>query len=146
MVEGDAGGCSKLSMIEQAGACLIPAFVVAVHYGLRLKSVEEALHRRVVPTIPFAAHALANPVFPDEIQVQRGSVGCPMRQRAALVLQLEEREEISRGIAANRSIGNIAASIGSAPSSVSREIARHGGGIGIVHPKRTSKHGSRRAD
>ena len=80
------------------------------------------------------------------VVVSKGGIVPPIRRRAPLVLQLEEREEISRGIAANRSIRNIAASMGRAPSSVSREIARHGGGIGIVHPKRTSKHGSRRAD
>jgi hypothetical protein len=39
-----------------------------VRVDLRLlQRVEEAFHRRVVPAIPFAAHALANFVFPDEI-------------------------------------------------------------------------------
>jgi len=63
------------------------------------------------------------------VVVSKGGIVPPIRQRAPLVLQLEEREEISRGIAAHRSIRNIAASIGRAraPSSVSREIARHGG-------------------
>jgi IS30 family transposase len=40
---------------------------------------------------------------------------------------LEEREDISRGIAAGESARSIAARIGRAPSTVSREIARHGG-------------------
>jgi IS30 family transposase len=40
---------------------------------------------------------------------------------------LGEREEISRGIAAGRSIRHIAASLGRAPSTVSRELTRHGG-------------------
>src|ERR1700757_1185257 len=62
-------------VIEQAGACLVPGLVVAMHYKLRLQSVEETFHRRVVPAIPFAAHALANPVLPNEIQVERGSLG-----------------------------------------------------------------------
>ena len=48
----------------------------------------------------------------------------PPRSRA---LVLDEREEISRGIAAGRSIRRIAASSGRAPSTVSREVARHGG-------------------
>jgi len=61
------------------------------------------------------------------VVVSKGGIVPPIRRRAPLVLQLEEREEISRGIAANRSIRNIAASMGRAPSSVSREIARHGG-------------------
>ncbi len=38
-----------------------------------------------------------------------------------------EREEISRGLAADRSVRQIAATIGRAPSTVSREVARHGG-------------------
>jgi IS30 family transposase len=42
-------------------------------------------------------------------------------------LALPEREEISRGIAAGRSLRWIAASLGRAPSTVSREIKRNGG-------------------
>ena len=61
------------------------------------------------------------------VVVSKGGIVPPTRRRAQLVLQLGEREEISRGIAANRSIRKIAAIIGRAPSSVSREIARHGG-------------------
>jgi len=49
------------------------------------------------------------------------------RQRSRLALTLDEREEISRGIAAGLSIRRIAAKIGRAPSTVSREIVRHGG-------------------
>jgi len=44
-----------------------------------------------------------------------------------VALVLAEREEISRGIAAGRSIRRIAASLGRSPSTVSREVARHGG-------------------
>jgi len=43
-------------------------------------------------------------------------------------LRLEEREEISRGIAAGESIRRIAHSLGRVPSTVSREIRRNGGG------------------
>src|SRR5204862_201071 len=46
--------------------------------------------------------------------------------RAKHVLTLAEREDISRGIAADESARSIAARIGRAPSTVSREIARHG--------------------
>ncbi len=49
------------------------------------------------------------------------------RRRSRLALTLAEREEISRGIAAALSIRQIAARIGRAPSTVSREIVRHGG-------------------
>lgn len=49
------------------------------------------------------------------------------RRRSRLALTLAEREEISRGLAAATSIRHIAARLGRAPSTVSREIARHGG-------------------
>src|SRR5207248_8062972 len=49
------------------------------------------------------------------------------RRRSARVLSLAEREETSRGIAGGVSIRQIAKLIGRAPSTVSREIARHGG-------------------
>src|SRR5688572_31315824 len=49
------------------------------------------------------------------------------RRRSCLALTLGEREEISRGIAAGSSIRQIAARIDRSPSTVSREIAHHGG-------------------
>jgi IS30 family transposase len=49
------------------------------------------------------------------------------RRRSRLALTLAEREEISRGIAADSSVREIAAMLGRAPSTVSREIERHGG-------------------
>lgn len=55
-----------------------------------------------------------------------GGIYAP-RCRSRLVLTLIEREEISRGIAADRSMRQIAATIGRSPSTVSREIVRHGG-------------------
>lgn len=49
-----------------------------------------------------------------------------IRRRSRLALTLAEREEISRGIASNISVRKIAVTIGRSPSTVSREIARHG--------------------
>ncbi len=49
------------------------------------------------------------------------------RRRSTLVLSRVEREEISRGIAAGHSMRTIATSLTRAPSTVSREVARHGG-------------------
>jgi IS30 family transposase len=51
----------------------------------------------------------------------------PQRRRSARVLSLAEREEISRGLAADVSIRSIARGLGRAPSTVSREVRRHGG-------------------
>ena len=56
-----------------------------------------------------------------------GGVVPPIRTRSRWALTLAEREEISRGLATARSIRQIAATLGRAPSSISREIHRHGG-------------------
>jgi hypothetical protein len=49
------------------------------------------------------------------------------RRRSRSALTLTEREEISRGLAADRSIRHIASTLGRAPSTVSRGILRCGG-------------------
>jgi IS30 family transposase len=59
--------------------------------------------------------------------IQRGGFAPPTRTRAAWALTLAEREDISRGIAAGASFRSIAMHLGRAPSTVSREVARHGG-------------------
>lgn len=51
------------------------------------------------------------------------------RIRAKAVLSLAEREEISRGLARNESFRTIAVRLGRAPSTVSREVGRHGGRV-----------------
>ncbi len=56
-----------------------------------------------------------------------GGIVPALRRRSRLALTVAEREEISRGLAAQISIRQMAAGIGRAPSTVSREIIRHGG-------------------
>ena len=56
-----------------------------------------------------------------------GGIAPAPRRRAPVALRLGEREEISRGIAAGRSIRRIAQDLGRAPSTISREIRRNGG-------------------
>lgn len=56
-----------------------------------------------------------------------GGISPKDRKRSRLALNLPEREEISRGIAAGLSIRAISRKIGRAASTVSREIKRHGG-------------------
>src|ERR1700712_3131295 len=51
------------------------------------------------------------------------------RKRSPLALRPEEREAISRGLSASWSANRIAASMGRAPSTITREIERNGGGI-----------------
>jgi DNA-binding CsgD family transcriptional regulator len=57
-----------------------------------------------------------------------GGIAPRERHRGAKTLSLVEREEISRGLAAGLSIRRMAGQMGRAPSTVSREIARNGGG------------------
>ena len=54
-----------------------------------------------------------------------GGIAPRVRSRSALALTLVEREEISRGLCAHRSLREIARHLGRAPSTVSREIARN---------------------
>jgi IS30 family transposase len=56
-----------------------------------------------------------------------GGIAPAPRRRAPIALRLEEREEISRGIAAGQSIRRIAQGLGRSPSTVSREVRRNGG-------------------
>ncbi|MFB3105159.1 MAG: IS30 family transposase [Pseudomonadales bacterium] len=56
-----------------------------------------------------------------------GGIRPPKRTRSRRALSLAEREEISRGVIADRSLRSIAASLGRASSTVSREINRNGG-------------------
>ncbi len=56
-----------------------------------------------------------------------GGIRPDPRRRAAGRLTLVEREEISRGLAAGLSLRAIAAQLGRAPSTISREVAANGG-------------------
>jgi len=56
-----------------------------------------------------------------------GGIAPMPRRRSRRALRLEEREEISRGIAAGRTIRRVAQVLGRSPSTVSREIKRNGG-------------------
>ena len=61
------------------------------------------------------------------ILARSGGIRPPQRRRCPVTLTLTEREEISRGLALGQSIRSIAARIGRAPSTISREINRNGG-------------------
>ena len=56
-----------------------------------------------------------------------GGIRPSPRHRSALALKLSEREEISRGVMAGRSMRTMARALGRAASTVSREIGRNGG-------------------
>ncbi|HWV46922.1 MAG TPA: IS30 family transposase [Nitrospira sp.] len=57
----------------------------------------------------------------------KGGVMPAVRRRSQWALTLAEREEISRGLASDTSIRQIASTLGRAPSTISREIHRSGG-------------------
>ena len=56
-----------------------------------------------------------------------GGIPPPARQRSRLELTLPERKAISRGLARGTSVRQISRQLRRAPSTVSREIRRHGG-------------------
>ena len=56
-----------------------------------------------------------------------GGIRPAPRRRSRLALTLVEREEISRGIAADESARSMARKLGRSPSTVAREISRNGG-------------------
>ena len=58
---------------------------------------------------------------------RHGGIAPAPRRRASRTLQTAEREEISRGLAADVSLRALARQLGRAPSTISREVARHGG-------------------
>lgn len=57
----------------------------------------------------------------------RGGIAPPVRRRSRRTLSIAEREAISRGLSNGQSMRRMAAELGRAPSTISREIMRHGG-------------------
>lgn len=82
--------------------------------GQSISAISRALERR-------------NKTGVQRIVALHGGIAPLPRRRAGVALRLEEREEISRGIAAGRSIRGIARLLGRAPSTICREVERNGG-------------------
>jgi IS30 family transposase len=81
--------------------------------GLSLSEIARRLDRRVCSI--------------RQLVCRNGGVAPRARRRSARSLQVTEREEISRGLAAGLSVRQVAAKLGRSPSTVSREIVRNGG-------------------
>jgi IS30 family transposase len=81
--------------------------------GLTLKEIAQALNRRSCSV--------------QDVLKRAGGFAPRTRRRAAQALRLEEREEISRGLAGGLSMREIARRLGRAACTVSREIRRNGG-------------------
>lgn len=74
------------------------------------------------------AEALGYPRSSVWYQIQRrGGMPPQPRRRAERALSLSEREEISRGLATVEGVRSLARRLARAPSTISREIQRHGG-------------------
>src|SRR5215467_10060184 len=61
------------------------------------------------------------------VLARHGGIAPPARRRSRRALTLGEREDISRGIAGGNSLRQIARGLNRTPSTVSREVTRHGG-------------------
>jgi IS30 family transposase len=77
-------------------------------------------------------HAIGRALGKDKqvihfLLARHGGIAPPVRRRSPRVLTLAEREDISRGIASGQSLRAIAKCLQRAVSTVSREVARHGG-------------------
>ena len=77
-------------------------------------------------------HAIGRALGKDHVVVhlllkRHGGIAPPVRRRSLRALTLAEREDISRGIASGCSTRVIAQRVSRACSTVSREVARHGG-------------------
>src|SRR5579864_5259298 len=77
-------------------------------------------------------HEIGRALGKDHVVIQfllarHGGIAPAARRRSRRVLTLAEREEISRGIASGCSMRVIAQGLSCACSTVSREVARHGG-------------------
>ena len=68
-----------------------------------------------------------NPSTVRDLLKRTGGIRPVPRCRGELRLGLDEREEISRGLAAGLPLRVIAARLGRAPSTISREVGRNGG-------------------
>jgi transposase, IS30 family len=87
--------------------------VVAVEAGESLSEIGRALGKQ-----PGSIHGVV---------ASNGGYVPAVRRRSPRVLTISEREEISRGLAEGASLRRIAGRLHRAPSSISREVARHGG-------------------
>lgn len=77
-------------------------------------------------------HAIGRALGKDHVVIRvllarHGGIAPAARRRSQRVLTLAEREDISRGIVSGCSLRVIAQRLNRAPSTISREVARHGG-------------------
>src|SRR5688500_8943808 len=99
--------------MERFGVEELAALWGAWKGGLTLSQIARLLNRRPVSVL--------------QVLRRDGGIAPRSRRRATQALRSAEREEISRGLCAGRSVREIARGLGRAASTVSREIRRNGG-------------------
>lgn len=77
--------------------------------------------------VEIAAALQRVPASAYRVIVRQGGFGPRLRRRSARHLSFAEREEISRALARGESLRQIAGRLGRPPSTISREVRRHGG-------------------
>ena len=92
-------------------------------------------HREGVPRRTIARRLGKHPGSVHDIIRDAGGIAPQPRMRSRHQLSLADREVIARGLAQGAALRTIAAWVGCAPSTISRECARHGG-VGSYDPQR----------
>lgn len=99
-------------------------------HGRRLSYAEHLeIRRRITEGETFAAAAAAVGCSTKSIQrlmIKTGGLRTSGRERSPRRLSCSEREELSRGLRADESLRSIAARLGRAPSTISREVSANG--------------------
>ena len=99
--------------------------------GRRLSNAERAeIRARIHAGEQYRAVAAVmgcDPLTVQQVVARYGGVASRMRPRPAIRLAAAEREELSRGLLARRSLRQIAAQLGRAPSTIAREVRANGG-------------------
>jgi len=99
------------------------------YYSAAQRSMMWDLYQKGESLASIASHFDRSHTIAASIIGRTGGIRPADRKRRDCHLTLEEREEISRGIAADLSVRLIAQNLNRAPSTVSREISRNGGRV-----------------
>src|SRR5512132_1676382 len=141
MAEGPADGqaCPRLTSAQNAPwSQEINATPVVMQFGHRrrrcMDRISDEERRRIAGLLAEGAPVwrLHREINRSRFAIRRAVIALqrPARRepkRSPLRLSLAEREEISRGLAAGKSLRGIASGLGRAPSTVCREVTANGG-------------------
>ena len=122
----------------------------SVEHGKRLSQADHLeIQKQISGGATFATAAAAVGCSIKSIQrlmARTGGLMQRVRERSPLRLSFAEREELSRGLGAGHSLRRMAARLGRAPSTVSREVAWNGHRDSIVLGAPTGRQSGGRRD